>query len=174
VKRLRRIIFNGLTVLSLLLCVATSALWVRSYWVDETMARWSKHTTGYNFLIGSAGGIVHFERLAGSFEPNYPNDVPRSPLEYEYSRQPYRRGKIYDVGWQPDASVPFRHFWFEFGTQPFIAVPHWSVVALFTVLPLTCFHRHARRRGLCPHCGYDLRATPDRCPECGVEPKNSK
>jgi hypothetical protein len=57
-----------------------------------------------------------------------------------------------------------------------VGVPFWAVAAASAVAPgLWTFTRLRLRRarnrvarGQCLQCGYDLRASPDRCPECGA------
>ena len=51
-----------------------------------------------------------------------------------------------------------------------LVMPLWPWVALAALLPAAWIRRKAkaRRPHTCPNCGYDLRATPGRCPECGA------
>ena len=55
-----------------------------------------------------------------------------------------------------------------------VAVPMWLPTVLLAGLPLRSLFRvvrawRPRNAGLCSACGYDLRASPDRCPECGEQ-----
>jgi hypothetical protein len=56
-----------------------------------------------------------------------------------------------------------------------VGVPFWFVILISAPVPCVWLARWARqrqrsrrrKRGGCEQCGYDLRATPGRCPECG-------
>lgn len=81
-------------------------------------------------------------------------------------------------GWMPGTSIGGLGFyrrqnraWEIWG----IGVPFWFPAVVCMIFPLRVVLRRwvtadRRRRGLCPTCGYDLRANAGRCPECGTIP----
>ncbi|HEX3358736.1 MAG TPA: hypothetical protein VHS31_17300 [Tepidisphaeraceae bacterium] len=172
----RRRLFRFLAILSLLLCLATVALWVRSYWRLDDF----EHTGTISSRTDRNGALSCFGELdfvAVHIQSDYHLIFPqRWQLSTERSSVDKR---LSDFAKQfPGARI---HWLADFGYMDYsrpsyfargIWFPHWFLAFLFAILPtlrlLTILRtRHRHRAGLCPTCGYDLRATPDRCPECG-------
>jgi hypothetical protein len=161
---LKRRVLDLLTVMSLLLCVAACVLWVRSYRLFETIGCVRARTRDDWVTLDSFRGSVWIGCT---------------------SSRPVADGNP-DAGffWKAEAVVAtpgdaysWRHLAFIRDDpegnlrRTGVIVPHWLAVAGTVALPTV---RRARRRrsqqktwGCCHACGYDLRATPGRCPECG-------
>ncbi len=180
----RRII-RGFLIVAWLAIVAG---WARSYFTDETFII-QRTDTDPN---GDAGDISHW----GNFESdhgllrfgwNYAEDfkeydgVPKRVSSWAFFHfagvddlNPFT---FADTSWNQGWS------WLSIGHQEshgaharsdvtYVVAPYWFFIVVLGVLNLRWIVRVAKLRrrftaGHCRHCGYDLRATPDRCPECG-------
>jgi len=195
---MKRRLFNFLTGLSLLMCVAVLACWVfgmvgkrhaavvrlggrpeRSFFARVSR----QHLILSDQLmvpVGMPAGYVldstHF-RQSTVTGPTFPPAGVGTELDPEYfALNPDGAGfrkfrlwhggvKVHDergaIAWQVRAA---------YGA---VEIPWWSLLILCSALPASRWLVRHRRRSrarhrLCESCGYDLRATPGRCPECGT------
>jgi hypothetical protein len=185
-RRLFILLFNLLAGASLLLCMGTVVLWVRSYLVTDVW-RWpyASHHDGmatYTLItIASGGGgiyvsqflnITHLSFAPWQTEASHKTSPPAYPSDKRFTTHPPALGFYFGEITQP-LSDPG-----EGDVARIAIVPICTLLGITAVLPSIWFirlnrSRRARfrlREGLCLNCGYDLRATPDRCPECGTEP----
>jgi hypothetical protein len=208
-RRLRRILLNAVTALSLLLCVAAAYLWVRSSDVDapwdaRVLAHRVRGSTVWEELSSSGKDLVLF-RLSGFEITKHPADI-QYPIWLAHGgiRNGHRGPSLLDVAYFKQLRVddePGQSFWIaerahgrvapltfsqpslpprsSWPTFELLTVRLWFLCCLFGALPawrvssgVVRRYRRRRRRlrtasGRCAFCGYDLRASPDRCPECG-------
>jgi len=59
--------------------------------------------------------------------------------------------------------------YFRSGRCVGMVLPPWLLCSIGAVGLMAPCLRRSRGAGVCSHCGYDVRATPLRCPECGSE-----
>jgi hypothetical protein len=191
-KRLRRIAWNGLAAMSTLLCLATTLVWIRSYyiWDRAYIEVVEPGTNGSSRIIQNSVYTLPSVIYLGQFYYLQTTSRPdRGPLVVQSFPQRVTSwdGRLM----RPPRWKFLRSAWSDTGKEYVgngqwlqeqdLVIPDWLLVFVFSVVPII-WSRRARRAVICRktpsysclNCGYDLRATPTKCPECGNVPAGMK
>ena len=161
---MRRRLLNLLAALSLLPCVTAAMAW-RPSLHSSRLANWVREdSAGRRVEVGlmlSRGRLfADYRRWTPAGPDSRLNEEERPGFHYTLDL-PWLRSPDF-MGFGVSTSADNR----------WVAVPLWFVAALAAVPPFARTAARLRRRrarppGCCAACGYDLRASPERCPECG-------
>ena len=174
-----RFLRHSLTLLCLVLFLASLAMWIRSYWVRDVISfgrqggnchlvqsilgrtHWLTNLDG-----GCSGGSSHrTDRL--SSQAIWNGGMSSYPITVEW-----HGGFVWQTYSRTHFSMTVTPFPPPNTRHRLVVIPYWAPAAVFGLLPIAWTARLLLRRGRlpgrCPVCGYDLRATPQRCPECGT------
>jgi hypothetical protein len=187
----KRLLFNLPAVTSLTLCVASLSLWVRSYHLSDHVGYFGQQHAAeiaiHHGLVSFTYGYRQTNGLDGWRWKSIPEDGSADgPFGYmrldDDSELFYRKMGFRFLQWPVNPADPVHSWpdswpWDELGPVWQLVLPAWLLM-LLSSLPLfprvvgRILSRWRANHGQCPNCGYDLRATPYRCPECGAVPSD--
>jgi hypothetical protein len=196
-KRLVRWTFHAVAAMSLLICVLAFcsrvlALIANDRWMYEgdSSINDGKGTLGWSYQLESDGGELVLSH-GKSVDPARVYSYLPAQWSHQQSAAAALDGEKLFWAFRPNSYIKSRKG-FAFGdftlleyqtsalalnrTNYIMAIPSWFVMGAGAVLPAiweykhrALFYRRRRgKRGMCVNCGYDLRATPKMCPECGT------
>ena len=198
-------IFTILCALSLLLFGAVLALWaVRSYmtrpWGIQPPV--TNTTINSTYLVGGyverrweiRSPVIHTKfnvlyRVAVDSQTLQFDREYWSPTSQFMDTYPLSSWRCIGFRWDSGPAGFGSHYphhqdierdWTPVSQRWTLSIPYWFLLVLFAIMPswfvLAPMNRRRReKRGHCPTCDYDLRASKERCPECGtpIAPANA-
>ena len=165
-----------------MLCVATSAVWLRSSRTIDAFSYWGAVDANDQWRS------VFILSTAGRLRVQYTCRDRARPMEYPIPPSTWRSYPVRPELLLTEGSLGF---WWSHDSktydreppaptfvdvQSLVQFPYWAAALLCSICPAIAIARALQRRRrflpqTCHECGYDLRATPQRCPECGTIPK---
>ena len=162
---MRRLLFNLVATVSLLLCGALVVFWVRSFWVMDAIElqfggeRWELASEFGRLRVGNTPQL-HLNLSALSNLDKQVRRRPMDPAQYIAERRRLlRRIQILvpGPGGMPQPQLQLRQY----------ELPHWAPIAAAAILPAAWVVRWTKKRrrvarGLCVECGRSWPCVPRR------------
>jgi hypothetical protein len=171
-RRLARHLFTLCSAVSLLLCVAVCVLWLQGHRIKVALGGGGTATVE-NRQVEFKWIYEYGELLLDEDWTQTLGGRLRTLLRTDYAAYGFRMtlGEERRGDGLPSPLVHPR-----IGRYFGVGVPLWFVAVMAAPLPMGwLLRRRVKRRqeqralrGRCVACGYDLRASPDCCPECGT------
>ena len=188
-RTVKRLLFSFMASASFILLASVLVIWVRSYWVmNDGYMDWYRvarlDENLFAFEISRGGIDISYLKLQDYDADDYAEGLfsdEGGPMQAgwesakatEYPTDPNLGKTVAGFGWFYESKA-YQNGNVGRETKMECVAPLWSLTFVLALLPaawLVLAWRRGRdgrwQVGHCSNCGYDLRASPEICPECG-------